>query len=126
MDLHLVRVNQFTFRRGDEDAVRDFVDSTGDRLRTEAWDNIVKVRERDERVNVFVKLEGDGRDPAETFLSGLCILVIDGDEVAFVNVVGTFRLEDIARVGSQFDLPYADEFDQYNRRSKRGDDRGGR
>jgi len=117
--LHLVRVNQFTFRRRDEDAVRDFVDETGNNLRDEAWDNIVKVRERDERVNVFVKLDGDGEDPAETFLSGLCILVVDGDEAAFVNVVGRFRLEDVARVGAQFDIPYAGDWDQYNQRGDR-------
>ena len=116
LDLHLVRVNQFTFNRGDEDAVRDFIDDTGRRLRRDGWDNIVKVRERDERVNVFVKLDGDGQDPAETFLSGLCILVVDGDESTFVNVVGRFRLEDVARVGNQFDIPYAQEWDRYDRR----------
>ncbi len=116
LDLHLVRVNQFTFNRRDEDAVRDFIDDTGRRLRRDGWENIVKVRERDERVNVFVKLDGDGQDPAETFLSGLCILVIDGDESTFVNVVGRFRLEDVARVGNQFDIPYAQEWDRYDRR----------
>lgn len=116
LDLHLVRVNQFTFNRRDEDAVRDFIDDTGRRLRRDGWDNIVKVRERDERVNVFVKLDGDGQDPAETFLSGLCILVVDGDESTFVNVVGRFRLEDVARVGNQFDIPYAQEWDRYDRR----------
>jgi hypothetical protein len=116
LDLHLVRVNQFTFNRRDEDAVRGFIDDTGRRLRRDGWDNIVKVRERDERVNVFVKLDGDGQDPAETFLSGLCILVVDGDESTFVNVVGRFRLEDVARVGNQFDIPYAQEWDRYDRR----------
>ena len=126
MDLHLVRVNQFTFRRRDEDSVREFIDSTGERLRDDAWDNIVKVRDRDERVNVFVKIDGDGRDPAQTFLNGLCILVVDGDEAAFVNVVGRFRLEDVARVGQQFDLPYSEGWEQYNRRGdgRRDDDRG--
>lgn len=126
MDLHLVRVNQFTFRRRDEDTVRDFIDTTGDRLRGERWENIVKVRDGDERVNVFVKLDGDGSDPAETFLNGLCILVIDGDEAALVNVVGRFRLEDVARVGHQFDLPYADGWEQYNQRGGDRDDDGSR
>ncbi len=116
LDLHLVRVNQFTFNRRDEDAVRDFIDDTGRRLRRDGWDNIVKVRERDERVNVFVKLDGDGQDPAETFLSGLCILVVDGDESTFVNVVGRFRLEDVARVGNQFDIPDAQAWERYDRR----------
>ncbi|HKK71122.1 MAG TPA: DUF4252 domain-containing protein [Candidatus Krumholzibacteria bacterium] len=130
LDLDLVRVNQFTFNRRDEDAVRDFIDDTGRRLRRDGWDNIVKVRERDERVNVFVKLDGDGRDPAETFLSGLCILVVDGDESAFVNVVGRFRLEDVARVGNQFDIPYAEEWERYDRRGGSSEpdsaDQGGR
>lgn len=130
LDLHLVKVNQFSFRRSDEDAVRNFVDDAGEQLRGDDWDNIVKVRDRDERVNVFVKLEGDGRDPAETFLSGLCVLVVDGSEAAFVNVVGRFRLEDVAKVGRQFDIPYAEDWDQYNqrgsRRSRDRDEEGGR
>ena len=119
LDLHLVKVNQFTFTRDDEDAVRTMIDDAAERLRGDAWDNIVKVRERDERVNVFVKLEGGGEDPTDTFLSGLAILVIDHSEAAFVNVVGRFRLEDIARVGRQFDIPYAGDWDQYNRRGDR-------
>lgn len=128
LDLHLVRVNQFTFRRRDEDAVRNFIDETGDRLRNDRWDNIVKVRDRDERVNVFVKLDGDGKDPAETFLSGLCVLVVDGSEAALVNVVGRFRLEDVAKVGRQFDIPYAEDWDKYNQRGGDSKDRdeGGR
>lgn len=121
LDLHLVRVNQFTFSRGDEDQILEFIDDTDERLRGDQWDNIVKVRDRDERVNVFVKLDGDGTDPAETYMNGLCILVIDGDEAAFVNVVGRFRLEDIARVGAQFDIPYAEDFERYNRRGDRRD-----
>jgi hypothetical protein len=125
LDLHLVKVNGFSFARSDEDKVREMMDGMAEKLRGEKWDNIVKVRERDERVNVFVLLEGDGSDPAETYLNGLAVLVLEKDEAALVNVVGRFRMEDIAKVGQHFDIPHTEDWDQYNRR-RSGDDEEGR
>ena len=115
-NLHLVKVNGFSFGRSDEDDVRDMMDDTASTLRGEGWDNIVKVRERGERVNVFVKFEGDQRTQENTFLSGLTVLVYEEDKATFVNVVGRFRLEDIAKVGQHFEIPSSQDWDRYDRR----------
>ena len=64
MDLHLVRVNSFSFRKSQDEDVRGLIDQLAGDLRGEGWENIIKVRERGERVNVFVKMDGDGRTPA--------------------------------------------------------------
>ncbi len=120
LDLHLVRVNQFSFEEKDRDRVRKLVDNTARKLRSQSWDNIVKVREGGERVNVFVQFDGEQTDAEDTYLTGLTILVLEEDAAAFINVVGRFRLQDIARVGAQFDIPYAQDFDQFNARAKRG------
>lgn len=121
LDLHLVKVNQFSFERADEENVRKIIDDTAGDLRKDGWDNIIKVRERDERVNVFVKFAGESRSHEEAVLSGLAVLVLENDSAAFVNVVGRFRLQDIARVGAQFDIPYTDDWDHYNKRGRKSD-----
>ena len=124
MDLHLVRVNSFSFRKSNDEDVRDMIDGLSTDLNKDDWENIIKVRERGERVNVFVKLDGDKRTREGTFLSGLTVLVYERGQATFVNVVGRFRLEDIARVGRHFDIPGSDDWDDYNTRSRRhgGDD----
>ena len=82
------------------------------------------MRERGERVNVFVKMDGDGRTRAGTFLSGLTVLVYERGQATFVNVVGRFRLEDIARVGRHFDIPGHHDWDDYNTRDDDDDEEG--
>jgi hypothetical protein len=120
MDLHLVRVNSFSFRRSEDEAVRGQIDSLAEELRGDGWENIIKVRERGEHVNVFVRMDGDKRTREGTFLSGLTVLVYERGQASFVNVVGSFRLEDVARVGRHFDIPGSEDWDQYN---SRGHDR---
>ena len=123
-NLHLVRVNGFSFGTDDRGDVTSFVDNTGKKLRDGGWNNIVKMRERGENVSVFVKFECDQRSQSDTFLSGLAVLVLDDDEATFVNVVGRFRLEDIAKVGRHFDIPSANEWERFDRRGSRRSDDG--
>lgn len=123
LDLHLVRVNSFSFRKSQDEDVRGLIDGKAEELRGKGWENIIKVRERGERVNVFVKMDGDGRTTSGTFLSGLTVLVYERGQATFVNVVGHFRLEDIARVGRHFDIPGSEDWEDLNQRS--GDDEEG-
>lgn len=122
MDLHLVRVNSFSFRRDSDEEVRGLIDDLAGQLTGDTWENIIKVRERGGRVNVFVRMDGDGRTAAGTFLSGLTVLVHERGQATFVNVVGRFRLEDIARVGRHFDIPGSEEWEGYNRRPARDEE----
>ena len=124
MDLHLVRVNSFSFRKAQDEDVRGLIDGKAEELRSGGWENIIKVRERGERVNVFVKMDGDGRTRSGTFLSGLTVLVYERGQATFVNVVGRFRLEDIARVGRHFDIPGHQDWDDYNSRDGDDDEEG--
>ena len=125
MHLHLVRVNSFSFRKSQDEDVRGLIDGKAEELRDGGWENIIKVRERGERVNVFVKMDGDGRTRSGTFLSGLTVLVYERGQATFVNVVGRFRLEDIARVGRHFDIPGSNDWDDFNTRDNDDDDEEG-
>jgi hypothetical protein len=125
LDLQLVRVNSFSFTPDDRSSVVSLMRDSSDHLRGKGWDNVVKVRGEDENVNVFVRIEGNGSDK-ETFLSGLAVLYVsDDDEAAFVNVVGRFRMEDIARLSEQFDLPHSNEWSDIKREAERHNTRSG-
>jgi hypothetical protein len=127
MNLHLVRVNSFSFRKSNDEDVRGLIDRLSTDLNDDGWENIIKVRQRGERVNVFVKMDGDQRTREGTFLSGLTVLVYERGQATLVNVVGHFRLEDIARVGRHFDIPGSEDWEDFNSRSKHdgGDDEDG-
>lgn len=118
MNLHLVRVNSFSFRKSNDEEVRGMIDELSKGLGGKGWENIIKVRDSGEHVNVFVKMDGDGRTQSGTFLSGLTVLVYERGKATFVNVVGRFKLEDIARVGRHFDIPGSADWDDFNTRGK--------
>ncbi len=123
LDLQLVKVNAFSFDPDDQKSVIGVMRDTSSALRDDGWDNVVKVRGEDENVNVFVRIEGDGEDD-QTFLSGLAVLYVgDDDEAAFVNVVGRFRMEDIARLSEQFDLPHSQDWGDLQDEMRKHDQR---
>jgi hypothetical protein len=122
LDLHMVKVNAFSYRRSDTDELLGGMDGLAEDLRGKQWENIVKVRKSDERANVFVHFEGDGSDPANTFLSGLAILALEHDQAVLVNVVGRFRLEDIARIGQHFEFPEMEDLEEQIERYNTSDD----
>lgn len=129
-ELDLVRVNVFSYDRRDEDELLERIDTLSKRLSDDDWDNIVRVRSRDEHVNVFVKLgdRSDDPDDPDVVLSGLTILVMEDYEAAFINIVGQFGLEEIGRVGYHLGVPHMEDLgrSRRNRDRDRDDDRDDR
>ena len=119
-----VGVNVFSYDPDDFDALSDRMDRMVKQLKDDGWDNIVRVRGRDENANIFVKLAERGSDLEErdVALTGVTILVIEDEEAAFVNVVGEFGYDEIARLGDHFDIPHLDDMDRDRRRSRRNRD----
>lgn len=76
---------------------------TGDlakQLESRGWDTVVRVRERDERVNIYMKVTDD-------VIAGLVVMVLQPDEdegAVFVNIVGDIDPEEIGRIGRKFDI----------------------
>jgi hypothetical protein len=70
-------------------------------LQETGWETIVKVRERDERAHIAIKMSGDN-------IVGMTVLAMDDkdqdNEVVFVNIVGTLDLAQIGRMGRHLDL----------------------
>ncbi len=70
------------------------------RLTAGGWERLARVREKDERVGVYVR-------GGEKTVDGLTVLVHDrGDnEVVFVNIVGDIDLNKINQISDKFDIP---------------------
>jgi hypothetical protein len=102
--LKLVRVQVF-------DATRDLAlkfemetDKTIKALDEKGWERIVRVRQEEERVFVYLK-------PSDNYewIQGIVVLAIeDFDEAVFVNIVGDILPEDVHRLGEHFDVEELD------------------
>lgn len=78
------------------------------KLVREKWERIVRVREKDERVNVFTKPGASGSGKVD----GLVVIVFDGDEVVFCNLVGTIDLAKLGAVSDAVNVPGLDQIPQ--------------
>ena len=70
------------------------------RLEGLGWETVVRVREDDERVNVYLKSDGKT-------IAGLVVMVLDpteDDGAIFVNIVGDIDPQQIGRIGQKFNI----------------------
>jgi len=115
--LLLVRVQVFDINRSVAGKLAEISSVTAKRLDGEGWDRLVRVREQDEHIDVYLK-------PSEDYntVKGIVVMVInDNDEAIFVNIVGDINPDDISKLGGQFDI---DELEgiQYRAKKKNRDD----
>lgn len=61
------------------------------------WDIMIRVRERDERVHVYLR-------EIDSVIQGMMVMVIDEEEAVFINITGTLDPAQIGRIGSRFDI----------------------
>ena len=96
-DLKLIRVLVGTPDVADADTMLHELDSASARLEAAGWYRLVRVRDDDERVNIYVKEAGEMFD-------GITVMVADGlDEVVLVNIVGTIDPAQAGRLMSNID-----------------------
>jgi hypothetical protein len=69
-------------------------------LEDRGWETVVRVREDEQRVNIFMMVEEDA-------IAGLVVMVLEPDDeegAVFVNIVGDINPEEIGRIGRQFNI----------------------
>lgn len=91
------------------------ISSISQHLQSTGWETIVKVRERDERAHIAIKMDG------EKIVGMTVVAMDDGDshnEVVFINIVGTIDLAKVGRMGKHFDFD-VDALDSLERESKK-------
>jgi hypothetical protein len=70
------------------------------RLESQGWETVVRLREDDERIHVFLKSNGNS-------IAGLVVMVLDpsdDDGAVFVNIVGDIDPKEVGRIGQRFDI----------------------
>ena len=97
-NLKLVRVRVYELTPEIEKEFLSAGSETTKRLDKAGWERVVRVREDNERVDVYFKPSSKAE-----WIDGVLIISVD-DEAAFVNIVGTIRPEDVGRLGEHFDI----------------------
>lgn len=98
--LKLIRVHSFEVSPDNIDQILDRIDSIDKDLSKKAWDRIVRIKGREENVNIYIKTTSDEN------IAGLVVAAVDeNDQATFVNIVGDINLETIGRLSDKFDIP---------------------
>ncbi|EED30421.1 conserved hypothetical protein [gamma proteobacterium NOR5-3] len=79
-NLDSVRIHVYD-TAGDTTSAEARMDAVSSKLMSQDWEQIVRVREPEDRVNIYVKYSEDR-------IQGLMIMAVDTEEAVFVNVLG--------------------------------------
>jgi len=97
-NLQLIKVNVFEIDATEFDEVKSIIQSTSKELESKNWENIVRVKEKEEQVEIFTNFSDDQ-------LSGFVIMVVNNKEAVFVNIIGNIDPEQLGKLGGKFDIP---------------------
>ncbi|WP_439106178.1 DUF4252 domain-containing protein [Congregibacter sp.] len=99
--LDSVRVHVYD-TEGETSSAEQRMDTVSSKLETLEWEQIVRVREPDDRVNVYVKYTEDR-------IQGLMVMAVNSEEAVFVNVLGDIDPAHLNKVVDSIDV--VDDFD---------------
>jgi len=100
-----VYVRGFDLDGLDLERVRRFKQDISETLERRRWDSFVRVRDRDEDIDFYVRMQNDD-------IAGLVVMSIDRteNETVFLNIVGNIRPEEIGRIGRKFGVGGLDAY----------------
>ncbi|MEM1094535.1 MAG: DUF4252 domain-containing protein [Bacteroidota bacterium] len=101
-----IQVRGFPLRRSQFETMETKADDWASTLSESGWDTIVRVRNRYEYVNMFVRTRDDA-------IAGMVVMVLEPgeDETIFLNIVGEIDPAQVGRIGRRFDLDLAYDSD---------------
>jgi hypothetical protein len=103
--LDAITVRTYSMEGKSPDAYDKQVAALSRKLEADGWQTIVKVREKDERAHIAVKMVGDR-------IVGLTVIAFDhDDELAFINIVGDIDMKQIGRLGKHMNIDALDSLD---------------
>ncbi len=95
--LEVVRVHVYELKENAEPAM-NMVEEVSKELRAMDWEPVVVVREEDEQVRIFVKLDED-------VMKGLVVMAVESEEEAvFINIIGEIDPSQVGKVTKALDI----------------------
>jgi hypothetical protein len=98
LGLKQIRVNVMGLNKENREEMSKRVADIREKLDKGGWDRIVTAIEKNQDVGVFLKMK-DAKA-----IEGLCVTVLEGDQVVLVNIIGDIRPEKLATVGERFNI----------------------
>jgi len=99
--LKLVRVYSFDVPKESRNNLIDRISDVDKKLLNKSWTRIIKVKEKNEYTNVYIK---SSRDNAN--VEGLAVVSLDDDgEASFVNIVGQINMDNLGMLSDKFNIP---------------------
>jgi len=98
--LKAIQVRGYSLSHSRYDDIKNRTAALARRLEDQGWDTVARVRDRDERVDIYVKVHDDA-------IAGMIVMVLEpgsDDGSVFVNIVGDIQPEQIGRIGSKFNI----------------------
>ena len=100
--LALIRVEDFSVAANDLKDIKKIMEKVADKLTSDKWSKIVRVREPAEQTEIFIKNEGDQ-------VAGILIMSLElNKEATFVNIVGNIDMEALGKLSKKFQIPKLD------------------
>ena len=94
-----VTVNVFDSEASEVDEIAATMESLSTDLESEGWERVVRVREAQEHVDIYVRMSADAQ-----YIHGIAIMVAEPYETVLVNIVGDISGNDLAALGRRFDI----------------------
>jgi len=107
--LKLVKANVYEIDDKNKELLKKKINDVDTKLSGTDWKRIVRTKSEKENANVYIKLNNNKK------IIGLVVTSFeDGDEAAFVNIVGTIDLATIGKLGKKFNIPSLNDIDGKN------------
>ncbi len=101
-----VTVNVFENEATNQDVIAESMEAISDDLDQQGWERVVRVREDDDHVDIYVRMSPDAE-----LIHGLAVMVAGRTETVLVNIVGDISGNDLAALGRRFDIDQLEHLD---------------
>lgn len=107
-NLLLIRIKAFSVDESLAVELKSSMEKFADRLKKRNWENIVRVKDHEDQVDIFIKYDDQSRK------IGLVLLALDRNaDAVFINLVGSFDWHSAKRIGEKFDIKELKRLDDY-------------
>ena len=81
----------------DPTVAREKFDEVKKSLKSKGWEPVVQVNEDDERVLIYMKMDGDS-------MEGMTVMTVNDEEVMFINIIGKLDPRQLGKVMDGLDV----------------------